>query len=134
MPTLEQERAGFALAKAQDLGEHADKYNKLVQGFPATILTDGLGQAVATLMAKAGKERHRGKLLEHLDEWLCRKNATSPYFRQTRLIDAIVGGSQQDYVLAQAEALNLLVWLKKFASAYAPGDSGQTGQGRDGDD
>jgi len=40
------------------------------------------------------------------------------YSENEGLMDAIVGGNQDKYVRAQAEALAYLVWLKKFSQAF----------------
>lgn len=129
--TLEQQRAECALAAIESLQKEGyakyGQYRSEVDALPATILMNGLGQAVAMLMANAGNEEGDGgkekqvacRLLKaHLEQWLCDKAPHSPYRNVKPLIKAIVERDQDNYVLAQAEALAYLVWLKKFARAF----------------
>lgn len=137
--TLEQQRAKFALEKVNALSKEGKEkygnYKGYVEGFPAAILMDGLGQACATLMAKAkpkgNAENQRERsgqsekgdagakfLFEHLQEWLCKNSEFAPYKGKNDLMQAIVDTPQQTYVQAQAEAMALLVWLKKFSQAF----------------
>lgn len=117
--TLAQQRAADALAKVEQL-KTANNYGKYVsyaKALPATILTNGLGQAAATLLAqenKAGNEL----LYQHLQAWLCRDSERAPYPRAGNLIKAITEYDENHYLLAQAEALAWLEWLKKFAVAF----------------
>lgn len=117
--TLEQKRADFALRKTRGLSQaDAGNYASLVNGFPATILTDGLGQSLATLLAKSSKEKGSKALFDILREWLCRDDQFAPYSKAGDLMEALIRGTQDQYVRAQAEAMALLVWLKKFSCAY----------------
>jgi len=135
--TLEQKRAAFALRDVQDIAKNIElikAYKPFVNGFPAMVLMDGLGQAVATLMAKP-KEKHRVRLLTQLTDWLTKVHEGSPYAKQVegegavedkaRLMYRITKSDQRAYVLAQAEVLALCVWLKKFAGAFAPTDQNE---------
>ena len=81
---------------------------------------NGLGQAAATLLGQAkGKESDPHRLLyNHLSQWLCRDAPDAPYKSEPQLIDAIVSKHEDTYLVAQAEALAWLVWLKKFSKAY----------------
>ncbi len=134
--TLEQERAADALTKVTDLEQKAagnskqvdinDRYAQEAKGLPATIIMNGLGQAMATL--RAGKDEHNGILYRHCQEWLCRNDAkAAPYPGQRDLLPALTAGSREDYLRAQNEALAWLNWLKKFATAYLPKPDKQGG-------
>lgn len=120
--TLEQRRAAHALEAIRSL-EMSGKYGNYVsyvKGLPATILQNGLGQAMATLLAGAkGNEQdaHR-RLYDHLQCWLCRSEPEAPYSRDQDLLAAITGHDEAHYLRAQAEALAYLTWLKKLAVAY----------------
>lgn len=121
--TLEQARASDALKKIRELKPHPERYGNYrsyAESLPATIVMNGLGQAAATLLAQAkGKPEDPHRLLYgHLHEWLCRTDADAPYRGRPELMDAIIESNEADYLLAQAEALAWLVWLKKFAKAY----------------
>jgi len=119
--SLAQRRAKDALACVEKhTGQFYGKYVSYVEALPATILMNGLGQACATLLSKAeGKltEPH-GLLYADLQGWLCGHDAAAPYPKAPNLMKAIVEKEQRDYLHAQAEALEYLVWLKKFANAY----------------
>lgn len=115
--TLAQQRAADALAKIQQLEKAGDygNYVSYAKALPATILTNGLGQAAASLLAQ-GKEK--GTLYKHLEQWLCHDHDRAPYQGSPCLITAITQHDQARYLQAQAEALAWLEWLKKFAVAF----------------
>ncbi len=116
--SLEQQRASHALmaiealaAKPAELGNFAS----YIEGFPAAIRTNGLGQALASELA--GKDRGHRLLYTAMQNWLCRDASSAPYQNKENLIQAITAGNESTYLRAQAEALAFLVWLKKFARA-----------------
>jgi len=114
---MERNRARHALEAIEALkDQNVDKYVSYVKALPATILQNGFGQAMATLLA-AGKEDHK-RLYNHLESWLCKDNSYSPYHGQTDLMKAITTRDESSYLHAQAEAMAYLQWLKKFAVAY----------------
>jgi CRISPR-associated protein Cmr5 len=128
--SLPQRRAEHALAAIDALNNTADAkvktaYRSYVRSLPATIVMAGLGQAVAMLLARGkdgeGNQAAYKQLHDHLSAWLLCKDSCCPCADRpedgTRLIDRIVKGSQDDYLLAQAEALAYLDWLKKLATA-----------------
>lgn len=120
--TLMQLRAGNALKRVKELENETGKarrnndYAQTVSGFPAMIIANGLGQALATLLA-SGKE-HEKKLYEHLQAWLCEGFDKAPYHEDTNLITSILEHDRASYIRAQVEALEWLSWLKKFSVAY----------------
>lgn len=130
--TLAQRRAKDSLGKIQSLEaegkEKYGKYKSYVDGLPASILMNGLGQATATLLAQAkGNKRDPHRILyEHLSGWLCGSDPDTPYetpqgkdaedYLMTAITDQNTG--EQVYLHAQAEAMAYLEWLKKFANAY----------------
>jgi CRISPR-associated protein Cmr5 len=126
--TLAQRRAAHALGRIQTHAKSGTKsyrnYFGYVEALPATILMNGLGQAAATLLSKAEgnfTEPH-GLLYADVQDWLCGSDAAAPYRNTTggddRLMQAIITKDERSYLHAQAEALEYLVWLKKFANAY----------------
>lgn len=127
--SLDLQRAEHALRAVEALkaGDN-DPYVSYVRALPATILQNGLGQALATLLSAAnGKadDPHR-KLYDQMQGWLCRDAADASYPGKPDLIKAITDGSEREYLNAHAEALAYLVWLKKFAVAFLP-ESGNGG-------
>ncbi|MGI9951585.1 type III-B CRISPR module-associated protein Cmr5 [Moorellaceae bacterium AZ2] len=125
--TLEQIRARDALNKIRNIQRNypediQQKFVSYVESLPAAILTNGLGQAAATLLAQAkGNERDAHYILyQDLQDWLCRDDPEgwAPYRGETDLMAAIVSYDRTAYLRAQAEALAWLEWLKKFAVAF----------------
>lgn len=115
--TISQRRAASALASIRSIELQPGKYASHVKAFPAVILMNGLGQAMAMARAKAAEDKAYGHLFGHVATWL--KNCpNSPVSRYSDFIDAFTQGSQDDYVWAQGEALAYVEWLKKFAVAF----------------
>lgn len=116
--TLQQERAKYALRQVEKAV--ADKkidqkdFKSYASGLPAMILMNGLGQAAATYRSK-GDHTH-SQLYDLLSGWLC--GANQPYAGKDDLLKGITECNMQTYRIAQAEALMLLDWVKKFAKAY----------------
>jgi CRISPR-associated protein Cmr5 len=146
---LEQRRARFAhdaVAEIRKTEKEKEDYATLAQDLPASILQNGLGQTVAFLMSKAeGKEKSsHGLLLRQLATWLIDKvkgrgilpdpgNSTP---LTERLMDALLyeqGGTRttrSQWRRAEQEALELAIWLKRFAEALIEKPK-STGEERD---
>ena len=123
LPTPRRSRTWMRIQDARERpGKDAYKnYVSYAESLPATILMNGLGQACATLLAKAKgdlKDPHR-LLYADLQSWLCGADAAAPFpTANPRLMEAIVQAASKRLLRAQTEALAYLVWLKKFANAY----------------
>ncbi|MGH8474872.1 MAG: type III-B CRISPR module-associated protein Cmr5 [Methylococcales bacterium] len=127
-------RAKHALRKIDKLkadaleGKGYGNYVSYVERLPAAILQNGLGQALATLLAGAklaeppkkrnDDEKARERLYQQIQDWLCRDHEEAPYRGQLDLMHAIVSGDEDSYLHAQAEVLAYIRWLKKFAAAF----------------
>ncbi|MCW2279328.1 type III-B CRISPR module-associated protein Cmr5 [Heliophilum fasciatum] len=145
----DQQRAGYAWTKINDAAaqKFADRYKELVRKFPAYILTNGLGQALAFLVAKGSQtlgdkrscpneQKAHGALYLHIQEWLCQEgmayaDAVAGEMRDPdggnrdfRLMERIVRQEQGSLSYRQAtmETLALLQWFKRFAEAVLPDD------------
>lgn len=132
--TIEQKRAAHALEFVTGLkdGKYGNygKFRSYVNGLPATIVMNGLGQAMATELAAANlgkaeqkrKTDHKAheKLFKQIEKWLLLECDIYP--ESSDLMVAITFHGQDEYIRAQAEALAYLVWLKKFSQAYLKGD------------
>ncbi|WP_369425748.1 type III-B CRISPR module-associated protein Cmr5 [Methanothrix sp.] len=122
MRSLEQERAAHALDAVNSIRNKscASKFRSYVERLPAAIVMNGLGQAMASELAAAGRaEREDDKsahkeLYKLVSKWIHKRGIYS----EEDLVTAIVKGEQDRYVLAQAEALAYLEWLKKFSQAF----------------
>lgn len=139
-PDLAQRRAKHALEAVKAYRDATDgavptkqkrAYAGYVKSLPAAIVMNGLGQALATELAQAGKDSSKGQgglspdahrqIFLHLQDWLCGDDPEA-VFRSakgdnTRLLTQLYGANQPEYLRAQAEALLYLGWLKKFAGA-----------------
>ncbi len=110
LQTISQERAKHALAAVEGWKHKGDSDQKelksYVVGMPAMILMSGFGQTCA--FYKSNKKENHEVILQALQDWL----------RKGDLITFITQASSQEYQLAEAESLEYLNWLKKFARAY----------------
>jgi len=123
--SLEQRRAARALKSVKEIQDesYGSKFRSYVEKLPASIVMNGLGQAFASELAAAGRgeegkidsEAHK-RLFVEIEDWVLKERKI--YSEKTDLMSAIVSGSQDQYVLAQAEALAYLEWLKKFSQAF----------------
>ena len=136
--TIEQQRAAFALGEIRTLLDRRgdDKpfrkeFRSYASALPAMIHMNGLGQAAAFCRAKGGTY---GQLYEILSRWMVRDG--QPFQRDLGLetehglarlgddradddlLAGIVSSDMYHYRVAQAEALALLGWVKKFALAF----------------
>lgn len=121
--TLDQRRARHALDCVRRLQDRdPGHYVSYVSSLPATIVMNGLGQALATLLAKAGRKKKPEDdphyfLYQHVAGWLTQQ--IGPLAGEPdRFIDRLMDNDQNVYLRAQAEAMAYLHWLKQFARAY----------------
>ncbi len=129
--TLDQHRAASAwkaVIEAKELLKSDFKdYASLVKKFPALVMRNGLGPAIAFLMSKDDK-KHK-LLITHIEKWLCKEAPYSPYrttasekkqkSQANLLVDAITKHSSVEYFFASEECLAYLQWLRLFASALS---------------
>ena len=117
MQTLQQQRAKFALEKVLDLVKlnEGDKLKSRASELPFMIHANGLGQAAAFFKSKKDKDGY-DKLFLVLQNWLIEPGR--PFADQTDLMKAITEADMHQYRVAQAEAIQFMDWVKKFASAY----------------
>ena len=147
--TLAQKRSKAAWdyaiqAKSALEGKKYKEYVNLVKKLPAMVATNGLGQTLAFLLAKAGgkegmlraeqKKSADGLLYCQLQDWLTTGDSKlypyrSPYSVKAdneedwkKVIDRINAKDSTHYRWATVEALNLLPWLKSYADALQEGE------------
>ncbi|MDI9588743.1 MAG: type III-B CRISPR module-associated protein Cmr5 [Acidobacteriota bacterium] len=140
--TLEQQRAADALARTMALNAQSDefkvRYRAYVDRLGVAIVTNGLGQALATERSGAGPspdkddERAHQALYDNVQEWLCRQGGV--YESEPDLLQAITKHDEARYLVAQAEALAWLNWHKKFCRAAFPKAPTKKPTGEDGRD
>ncbi len=133
--SLDQRRAKHALDRIkeqQNRPKQAEsEYLSYVKALPATILQNGLGQAMATLLAATkGKDVNEKKndphyqLYNDVQSWLCGGYEDAP-FSNGDLLQAITENDQRHYLRAQTEAQAYIIWLKKFAATYLKDSSNE---------
>lgn len=119
--TMDQQRAAFALQTIEDfLKQDKTRQTELrryIIQIPALIHMNGLGQALAFYRMK-GRDSSHELIYQLLGKWLC-QDKTGRVFDGTEpdLLKAITSSDYRCYMAAQNEALALLEWLKKFATA-----------------
>lgn len=117
---LQQRRAANAYNRVYEIKSLRDEkikkeYGSLVRGLPAMILTDGLGQALAFLLAKAkGETNAHSYAYNHLSSWVCAWARQDP---NTDLLQLVLARSTSEYRQYTNEALAYLHWLKRFVEA-----------------
>lgn len=117
MQTLQQQRAKHALAQVKNwvLLNEGSKLKARCSELPFMIHANGLGQAAAFFKSKGNKDGYDYVFLA-LQSWLTQ--AGRPLASKSDLMQAIVEADLHGYRLAQAEAIQYMDWIKKFASAY----------------
>lgn len=128
--TIDQRRAEHALASIRKLAKDGKPghYVSYVSTLPAVIVGNGLGQALATELAKAkGKQQDpHHRLYEHVAGWLSAQVDELAGPADT-LLDRLMANGQDTYLRAQMEAMAYLHWLKQFARAYLEEPEGNDG-------
>lgn len=99
-----------------------DKYGSLVKNFPAMIVTNGLGQALAFLKAK--KKPHHLALYQHVSGWVTKSIYGGA--ESDQLLQKIIADSSTNYRRATTETLAFVAWLKRFAEAELKTEEGQS--------
>ncbi len=126
-PSPEQRRAADALEALDEIQKKSEnvrkRYRSYVERLGPAILTNGLGQALATERAAAGNGKNDDELAhkllyDNVSRWLCRSEGV--YANARDLLEAIINGTQEQYLRAQVEALRWIDWHKKFCQAYLP--------------
>jgi len=116
--TLEQNRAAYALSAINGFrGDEEEKYSTLIKRLPAMVINNGLGQALAYLLAddENKQEKPSWHLYKCLETWIIKEQKI---YSDGDLIKLLMRGDRNKYMHAQAETLNLLTWMTKFADAY----------------
>lgn len=121
-PTTDQNRAGHARAAIKAMCDHPtqetrNEYATQAKKLPVRIISAGLGQALAFVLAKKGEE-----LLRDLGDWVTKKPAQyQPGARPDKyaLLNAIINGDADTLKQYTQEAICYLQWLNRFAEAQS---------------
>jgi len=122
MPSLEQHRAYYAW---QQVTDHVDKkYANLAKAAPSLVMGNGLMQTLAFFKSKG--ESHHLRLCEDICRWLMERFKIPPEksgkkdlgsFGATMVF--LHGSEPVQYRRATDEAMELLRWIRQFASAVS---------------
>jgi len=128
--TVDQKRAQHALSKISNIkSKSCGHYVSYVSALPATVVMNGLGQALVTLLAKAGRKQKPKEdpnyfLYEQVASWLS-EQIQELNGDVDAVVEQLMQNDQQIYLRAQAESLAYIRWLKQFARAYLTEPEGE---------
>lgn len=126
--TEEQRRASSAYGCIVEIRDSKDKklpaqYRSLVRSAASDILTNGLGQMLAFLLAK-DKGEHKSEhwaLYCHLATWQRRPpGSQADQYSAFGLLPWLAQASSDEYRQTTTEVIAYLNWLKRFAEAELP--------------
>jgi CRISPR-associated protein Cmr5 len=123
--TIDQKRAADALQKIKAIKDKEHElYVSYVSALPATIVMNGLGQALTMLLAKDKGEKKSAHyfIFAHLTTWLGSQIKELKSEEPTGVLQRLLENDQSVYVRAQVESMAYLNWLKQFARAYLRGE------------
>ena len=124
MENIQQERAKFAIEQLEKISSNQviDKdIATFIVGMPNMILSNGIGQTMAFLLAKTDKEK---KVYRILKNWICKKYANLGFTDKSDMdfIKTFCTLKQDKYLEIQRESLRLCEWLKRYARAFQEED------------
>lgn len=128
LQTVEQKRANYAYEKIKAVKgkKFEKKFSSLIGRLATLILTNGLGNTIAFLLAK-GKEEHH-EVVYILSEWLInnselgKKNikidSLNKKENQEQIINSLITkATVEEYIYYTEESLRLTNWLRRFSDA-----------------
>ncbi len=130
MQLIAQQRAAFAMKKMSEAKRKTEDVQKQIRtvanAIPAQIQRTGLGQTLAFALSKKEKADGHGWVFfqQLLQEWLCEERKL---YTGNTLMASLCEGDMLQYQQAKAEAMALLVWVRKFARAMLDSDKQQEG-------
>lgn len=119
--TLDQRRAQHAWGAVQNIKNTLEKkaqkhYQGEAKKMPVRIMTAGLGQALAFIVAKSkGTKSALGQLHIDLSDWVIVKRPMQA--SKDNLLESVVHGSSDFLQQATNETLAYLSWLNRFLEA-----------------
>lgn len=119
LPSTEQKRARHAFEAIQNalkLPKEREDYSIHAKKMPVRIISAGLGQALAFILAKD----NANELLQDLSDWVINKpEKYDPSKRPDKslLIQTIISGDADKLRYCTHETLAYLQWLNRFAEA-----------------
>lgn len=125
--TKQQERAIFALEALQQkfsTNKVDSKLATFIVGMPNMILTNGIGQTMAFLMAKMKDKEERKFVFYTIKKYLCNnypvfgQYTNDDAYKDYEFLKKFNGINQIEYIKMQNEVLRMLEWLKRYARAF----------------
>ena len=111
LKTRDQKLAAYAADCISEVKSNQAEFKSLVRNFPALVMSNGLGQALAFLKAK-GKPAHK-ELYKFVSAWV-----SAVYGKKGGdLLTLIIENDSLKYRRATQEAMAIAGWLKRFAEA-----------------
>ena len=117
---IEQGRAKYAFDAVKSINENAtnklkENYKSVAKKLPVWIKTNGLGQTLAFIKSKGGKEGKKNgydKLYEQIGNWL--QTDTNQWVPLGELVEQVIQLQSSDYRQVTVETLALLNWMRRF--------------------
>jgi len=126
---LEQGRAEFAYKCVKDAKEQLSKekqsdYRSYTRKIPTMILTNGLGQTLAFVKAKAEMGNAYELLYNQMSTYLQSENTTTIRMPSDKngLLEWIISCDSREYRFITQELLSFLNWIKRFAEGMIEGE------------
>lgn len=126
--TLQQQRMAYSLEQVQHYADELNrsqqpetwktnrkKFKARASELPFMIHANGLGQALAFFRSKNRKDGY-DYLFDILSGWLIQDGR--PLAGEQDALVGVTQCSRNDYMMAQAEAILLMDWVKMFAAAF----------------
>ncbi len=116
--TTEQRRAKSAWIDVEDVTDK-DKYGTLARKLPSMIQVNGLGTALAFLLAK-GKNKSKDGHMEiytHISKWILQELGLDGKYTSGSLMDMVRNEDMPTYRRATTEAIEYGIWLKRYVEA-----------------
>jgi len=122
---MQQQRAKFALDEVKKVATDQSiniqkEYKSYASALPFMIHANGLGQAAAFYRSKGENDTHF-LLYKLLSDWLTKENQPFHQYKHKgndALLEGITNENMSVYLVAQAEAMVFMDWVKKFANAF----------------
>lgn len=124
---LEHERAREAWSCIDYVDSEIDnqkfkkEYRSIVIKLPTLIITNGLGQTLAFLIAKGkgDEKKPEEKLYRDIQDWLY-KSKNIHWTATGELIERVIMLPSDSFRHVTSETLSFLSWMKRFADAVLP--------------
>jgi CRISPR-associated protein Cmr5 len=104
--------------------KQAQEYRRVIQGLPAMVLTNGLGQALAFLMSDRSSVAKQAVVRDLTDALTTIRGLYTNQPDDLTLVERIVNGNREMFRQATDETLALLTWWVKFVRAFLPKPEG----------